>query len=584
MTRRHTLTLAAAFAFCLVAHGAQAASLNITPGSVTMHVGDTQSFNLTVTSADQAMNASQAKLSFPADKLQVTGIAKGSLFKYWTDEPAYSNSNGTVTFGGGLPTPGFTGSGRAAVTVTFRARAVGTVTLTYSSGAILANNGDGTNILTSYGSATVRIVSATPTNTAPSPAPAPPPETPSTPAPKVSSTTHPDQNAWYAKSDVQLTWTRPAGLQGVSYALDQNGSTVPDEAIESSNGTVQLVQTADGVWYFHLRAKYAAGWSPTVHYRVQIDTEPPASFTPQVIQQGGARNPTAVLSFQTSDAGSGHLTYSLSMDDGAFASAVSPVTVKQTRAGLHQFTVRATDQAGNYRDAIGEFTVEGSPAPRFTSVPRTLALFAELTVEGLAVQGDTIILAIDGREIGRFLADDARVAPQQGVGIPDGLVLWRFQATPFLAPGFHELAAYAINQYGIQSPTSVPASFQTLGSTFNVFGVLIPTYAVILCLLVIIFVLLSCLIFLYEKYRYWRRADSFDLARAEEKIDEEIEKLQSSLEKDIVGAIRTAVTQRSMQAATHEEILRDISQMRQRIDDLIEKQLKQNVKKKRRKR
>lgn len=344
------------------------------------------------------------------------------------------------------------------------------------------------------------------------------------------------------------------------------------------------MQTADGVWYFHLRAKYAAGWSPTVHYRVQIDTQPPASFTPQVIQEGGARNPTAVIRFQTSDSGSGNIVYSLSLDNGALTQSQSPATVKQTRAGLHQFTVRATDQAGNYRDAIGEFIVEGSPAPRLTSVPKTLALFAELTVDGLSVQGDTIILTIDGREVGRFLADDARITPQQGVGIPDGLVLWRYQATPFLAPGFHELSAYALNQYGIQSPPSVPASFQTLGSTFSIFGVLIPTYVVILVLLVIIFILLALLIIMYERYRHWQRAESFDLTRAESEIDDEIGKLQTSLEKDIVGAIRTAVTERSMQAATHEQIRRDITQMRQRIDDLIEKQVKQlkQQKKKRR--
>ncbi|MDP2789981.1 MAG: cohesin domain-containing protein [bacterium] len=578
MIRRFLLTIFTVFTLCLVAQSAQAASLGISPSSVTMREGETKSFSLTVNSADQAMNASQGKFSFPVDKLQVTNVAKGSLFKYWTDEPAYSNSNGTVTFGGGLPTPGFTGSGRAVLTVMFRAKATGTATLTYSSGTILANDGDGTNILTGYGSATVRISEATSTNTAPSPTPTTP-ASPSTPAPSVGSSTHPDQNTWYAKTDVQLTWTRPAGLQGVSYIFDQNGRTTPDDAVENSNGSVQLVQTADGVWYFHLRAKYAAGWSPTVHYRVQIDTQPPTSFTPQVIQEGGARNPTAVISFQTSDSGSGHVAYSLSLDDGAFAPATSPATVKQTRAGLHQFTVRATDQAGNYRDAIGEFTVEGSSAPRLTSVPKTLALFAELTVEGLAVQGDTLVLSIDGREIGRFLADDAHLTPAPGVGIPDGLVLWRFQATPFLAPGFHELSAYAVNQYGIQSPASVPASFQTLGSTFSIFGVLIPTYLVIFTLLVIIFVLLGLLILVYERYRHWRRAESFDLARAESEIDDEIGKLQTSLEKDIVGAIRTAVTERSMQAATHEEIRRDIAQMRQRIDDLIEKQVKQQKKK-----
>lgn len=580
MIRRFLLGIAVAFIFGVLAHTAQAASLGVSPSSATMRVGETKSFSLTVSSADQAMNASQGKLSFPAEKLQVTSMTKGNLFKYWTEEPAYSNSNGTVTFGGGLPTPGFTGSGRALLTVTFRAKATGTATLAYSSGTILANDGNGTNILTGYGSATVRITEAAATNTAP---PVLPPAAPSTPAPSVGSTTHPNQNSWYAKADVLLTWTRPSGLQGVSYIFDQNGRTVPDEAFDSSNGSVQLVQTADGIWYFHIRAKYAAGWSPTVHYRVQIDTQPPANFTPQVIQEGGSRNPTAILSFQTSDSGSGGVAYSLSLDNGSFTSAVSPTTVKQTRAGLHQFTVRATDQAGNSRDAIGEFSVEGSPAPRLTSVPKSIALFAEFTVEGLAVQGDTIVISIDGREIGRFSADEASISPAPGVGIPNGLVLWRFRATPFLAPGFHELAAFAVNQYGIQSPPSVPASFQTLGSTFSIFGVLVPTYIVIMVLLVALFVLIAMLIVVYERYRHWRRAESFDLTRAESEIDDEISKLQSSLEKDIVGAIRTAVTERSMQAATHAEIRRDITQMRQRIDDLIERQVKQLKQRRKRK-
>ena len=93
--------------------------------------------------------------------------------------------------------------------------------------------------------------------------------------------------------------------------------------------------------------------------------------------------------------------------------------------------------------------------------------------------------------------------------------------------------------------------------------------------------LAAALVILYERFRHWRRAESFDLSTAEEQINEEIDRLQNSLEKDIVGAIRTAVTERSMQAATHEQIRKDITQVRQRIDDLVDKQVKRLKKKKR---
>ncbi len=569
MTRR-TLTLAlVALGYFLFAQQVSAASLGVSPSSVSMRVGETKTVSLTVSSSDQALNASQARVSFPTDKLQVVGVSKSGLFSYWTQEPSYSNSSGTISFGGGLPTPGYTGGARAILSVTLRAKAEGTATLRYSSGVVLANDGEGTNILSGYSSATIRVSAAA----SPTPTPATP-ASPSTPAPTIRSSTHPDQNAWYSTPNIQFTWTRPSGFLGASYAFDQNAATVPDDALEQDTGSAQFSQTADGVWYFHVRAKYAAGWSSTAHFRVQVDTQPPASFTPQVTQEGGARNPAATIRFHTTDEGSGGVTYALSMDTGAFAPATSPTTVQQTRAGLHQFTIRATDRAGNSRDAVGEFTVEGSPAPRLTRVPTDVALFAEIVVEGLSLGTDTVILTIDGREVGRFAASDARIQPSPTLAIPDELTLWQFRASPFLAPGYHELSARAVNEYGIESPASVPVSFQTLGDTVRIFGIFLPTYPVLGGLVVVIFILAAALLILYERYRHWRRAESFNLDQAESEINAEIERLQSTLEKDIVGAIRTAVTERSMQAATHEEIRRDIAQTRQRIDDLIDKQLK----------
>ena len=556
----------------------QAASLGLSAASSSLAVGKTTTVAVVVRSADQALNASQGKVSFPTDKLQVTSVSKGSLFTYWTTEPAYSNSNGIVTFGGGLPTPGYKGSGRTVLTITFRAKAEGKATLAYSSGTILANDGLGTNILTSYGSATITVTAAT-TET-----PSSTPSTPTTPAistPVVRSISHPDPNLWYNSSEVALTWSRPTGISGVSYVLDHNPATVPDDTLEENSGSRTYPGVADGTWYFHLRAKYSGGWSSAAHVRLRIDTQAPDSFTPQTAAVPEATLPTYRLVFQTTDSASGIARYMLALDTQDFVTVTSPHLVETQKSGIHQYTLRAIDNAGNIREAIGQFNVEGSPAPRLTSVPKKLTLFAELTVEGLTVQGDTVVLFIDGKESARFSSETYRIDATPGVFIPEGLTLWRYTFKPILPPGNHDLTAIAINRQNIESPQSVAATFLTLGSTIELLGFLVPSVGLVIILLIIIMFLLALLIILYERFRHWQRAESFDLTTAEDHINQEIDRLQTSLEKDIVGAIRSSVTERSMQAATHEQIRKDITQVRQRIDDLVDRQVKKMKKKKR---
>ncbi|MEK7570082.1 MAG: cohesin domain-containing protein [Patescibacteria group bacterium] len=567
--------LASAF---LLAKPADAATLSLSAATTSLTVGKTTTVSIVVRSTDQAINASQGKLNFPTDKLQVTGVSKGSLFSYWTTEPSYSNSNGTVSFGGGLPNPGYKGSGRSVLTVTFKAKAAGKATITYASGAVLANDGLGTNILTGYGSTTLSIAAATPST--PTPETPAEPTTPSVVAPVVKSSTHPNSNAWYNNNDPVFTWTRPTGVQGVSFVFDQSATTTPDEAFDDNNGSGTYNDLTDGAWYFHLRAKSAVGWSTTAHVRVRIDTQAPAAFTPSVSSVQDAATPTYRLQFETTDSGSGIADYTLALDTQDFTRVTSPHLVETQKSGIHQFTLRAADQAGNVREAIGQFNVEGSPAPRLTSVPKKLTLFADFTVEGLTVQGDTVALLIDGKELARFSSDTYRIDSAPGVFIPDGLTLWRYSFKPFLAPGSHNLTAVAMNRQGLESPASVPATFHTLGSTVQVLGFLVPSGGLILFLLGIIAALIMLLAVLYQRFRHWQRAESFDLSTAEDQINDEIDRLQTSLEKDIVGAIRSSVTERSMQAATHEQIRKDITQVRQRIDDLVDKQVKKLKKKK----
>src|SRR3989338_5300398 len=203
-----------AFAFLAITpQFAHAASLYFSPSSGTHAVGTSFTVSVYVSSADQAMNAASGIITFPQDKLEVTALSKtGSIFGLWVQEPSFSNSAGTINFEGIALNPGFTGASGKLITVSFRVKAAGTAILNFSSGSVLANDGQGTNILSSLGNAQFSLGGAAQPG-------APEAETPSavigTPAaPQISSPTHPDPNKWYAVNDAKFTWPLSSGVTG----------------------------------------------------------------------------------------------------------------------------------------------------------------------------------------------------------------------------------------------------------------------------------------------------------------------------------------------------------------------------------
>jgi len=96
------------------------ASLYLSPSTGTYNIGDTFSVILNVDTEGKSINAAEGNLSFPKDKLRVLNISRGSsIFNLWTQEPSFSNSDGTITFGGGLPHPGYIGSSGSILTARF---------------------------------------------------------------------------------------------------------------------------------------------------------------------------------------------------------------------------------------------------------------------------------------------------------------------------------------------------------------------------------------------------------------------------------------------------------------------------------
>lgn len=140
---------------------ANAATLHFSPASGSYRVGETFQVGVYVSSPDQAMNACEAAISFPADKLDVISVStKNSIFSLLVQPPNFSNGSGSTDFTGVVLNPGYTGASGRLVTINFEAKAEGTAKVQITSARVLANDGNGTDILDSYNGASFTILPA----------------------------------------------------------------------------------------------------------------------------------------------------------------------------------------------------------------------------------------------------------------------------------------------------------------------------------------------------------------------------------------------------------------------------------------
>jgi hypothetical protein len=139
-----------------------AAEVIVSPATGAYSVGQTFSATIQVNPLGKSINAVEAKLLFDATKFSVQSVSKtGSVFSLWTTEPTFSNSAGTIEFGGGSPTPFSNRS--SLVTVTFKTLAQGEGKVSVSTASVLAADGLGTNVYTAGVPATYAVSAVTPT-------------------------------------------------------------------------------------------------------------------------------------------------------------------------------------------------------------------------------------------------------------------------------------------------------------------------------------------------------------------------------------------------------------------------------------
>lgn len=365
---------------------AAAATMSIVPSATSVSAGDIVTVRVVVNPSGVAINNAEAVLRFPPGILQVLSISKASsMFSLWVEEPSFSNGAGTVSFNGGVPNPGVSSPGTV-FTISFSALRAGTASLSLTDAAVRANDGLGTNVLTSSSGTSLTITSVTaPAPQAPTPTPAPAPtEQPVARGPiQIASATHPDQEQWYKASNPTFSWDLPDGATAVQLGVDASATAMPSVSYTNPINEKQIDRLEDGIWYFRMRYRAGGVWSGVSTYRVKIDTTAPEVQSAELLFD---ENEDAVfVSVNAIDALSSVVGYEVRLDDGepqifnATELKDGSLKIPVRTSGVHRLTISAVDGAGNKESIERSFSVPP------TLMNQTLFRIGSLNVSLIAV-------------------------------------------------------------------------------------------------------------------------------------------------------------------------------------------------------
>lgn len=544
---------------------AAAAILYLSPASGSYGVGGTVRVEVLVSSTDQAMNAVSGALSFPIDKLEATAVStNASIVQLWVHQPTLDDAAlGAVRFEGIVPNPGYQGQGGRVFSMTFKVRAAGTATLAFSSGAVLANNGKGTNILASLGQSFLalgsRFLPLVSTEGGPL-------------APQIASPTHPDPSKWYADPNPVFEWNVPEGVTAVRLLADHYPASLPTVIYSPSISKKQLSNTADGVWYLHVQFRNQNGWVATAHFRFNIDTTKPDAFTIAQRPPTDPTDPTARFSFAAHDKMSGIAYYEIQLDGTPLPAWHDPGShVYETPVltpGKHVLIASALDAAGNAAAASATFTIDSIAVPTITEYPKALSGGEPLIVRGRALPNQHVIIWL--QQAREQAASSTLPVDEHGA--------FSYVAREPLVDGMYALWAETLDDRGARSTPTEKLAFTVAPSAFSLLGTRIIS---ILTVLIVIVALVSLMVLL--ALHGIRRARRLRSRLREELADSSsaIHRAFDTLREDVRQQVRLLERTKSRRTLTQEEdaVVRRLSADLDRAEKGIQKEVAKEIEK-----
>ncbi|MBP9701638.1 MAG: hypothetical protein KBD47_01495 [Candidatus Pacebacteria bacterium] len=317
--------------------------VTLSPRTGSFVEGTTFDVPILIDTRGSSINGVEIRIQFDKEKFAIVRPSGGvSIIGVWVEPPKYDNTKGTASYVGVIP-GGITTSSGLIGTMTFKALKTGSGTISVNSTSkVLFNDGLGSEAVVDLGRAEYSVIPKAPEGV------------------RVYSETHSDQGLWYKNDSPVLSWERDPGMEGFSFELDNNPTTIPDSIADTEDTSTSFEKLKDGLWYFHIKANKKGVWGNTGHFLIRIDTTPPAAFKPQVnyLVAAAVLVERTLISFFTTDNLSGIDRYEVGIIDKkqpittspVFVQAESPFQVPLSKDGSLEVIVRAVDKAGNTRD------------------------------------------------------------------------------------------------------------------------------------------------------------------------------------------------------------------------------------------
>jgi len=543
----------------------KAASLFFSPTAGSYNVGDTFSASVYVSSADQSMNAASGVVSFPRDKLEVSSISKtGSVITLWVQEPSFSNSAGTINFEGIVLNPGFTGASGKIITINFKVKTGGTALLNFSSGSVLANDGQGTNILATLGGAQFSlggVVQPIPETTTPSVV------SDTTSAPVISSSTHPDQNKWYNNSNAKFTWPLSNDIMSVRLLYDKNSNSQPNIVYTPPIAEKEIDNIADGIYYFHAQFKNKYGWGDISHFKFQIDTQSPEPFTIKFVDGEKTDNPRPIVIFDTTDALSGIDYYKVKIGDSDFFNVDGQIlknnsyTLPLQTPGERTILVQAFDKAGNYATASADFTIESINTPIISDWPAKIQRGDVLTIKGKTYPDSQVTIWF---QIGTKQPFSQIVKSDR-----DGNFVFTDYGT--LKSGIYQIWAEVTDSRGAKSnPTDKITIVVEQPAFLKIGSWAFSSLTVIILLLIFVTLLISLIMYGWYRISLFKNKLRKEVFEAEQSL----QKAFNSLREDITNQIKMFEKSGSQFAEKKEKTIRKLKKDLEDAETSVKKEIK----------
>jgi hypothetical protein len=267
---------------------ASAAMLYTGSANQVVYLGETFVVEWYLDSQGKSINSMDLNMTFSADKLEVVEVNEGnSVIDLWVKTPTHDNNSGKIKLVGGV-SGGVNEDKLNIFRATFRPKDIGKaiISLEKNSDVLLAD-GQGTSagLVFNEVSFTINPLEAKPA--------------------QISSSTHPDQDAWYKNQNATLK-IGPKEGELYSYSFSSNLEIFPDDNLDDVTQPIHFQNLQDGIYYFKLNSKTGTGnWQEAGVYRVKIDTTPPREFTPSIGQDQSVFEGQPFISYSTTDSVSG---------------------------------------------------------------------------------------------------------------------------------------------------------------------------------------------------------------------------------------------------------------------------------------